>query len=181
MSDDLRHLERQLEQATARAAPPDASLDPETASLREAWLALGQLLEAAQAESGPPAQPWSPPRGRTWIRWTAAVAVAVAASLLIGVGIWALRAPGPSSGPQPSPDDIAGTAAPVPEAPTPEPSPSALPAGELAWNDALDNEIVLAGQALLSVQEDPRLLAGSSDPLRYGLQAVAGDLEGNRL
>jgi hypothetical protein len=51
MTNDLENTLRSLEQATAADAPADR-LDAETASLREAWLAFGQVLEAAQ----PPAQ-----------------------------------------------------------------------------------------------------------------------------
>ena len=47
MKDDVEQIQRLLEKATdAGSAPPDA-LDPETASLREAWLAFGQMLETA--------------------------------------------------------------------------------------------------------------------------------------
>ena len=55
MSDELNELERQLEQATARSVPSGAPLDPQTASLREAWLAFGQLLSTAEPAVDQPA------------------------------------------------------------------------------------------------------------------------------
>jgi len=44
VSEDPNKLRSQLEQATAAEGSPE-SLDAETASLREAWLALGELIE----------------------------------------------------------------------------------------------------------------------------------------
>ena len=57
MTDGQRELERRLERATARQCPAEDSLEPETAALRAGWLALGELLEAAQPQADPP--PWS--------------------------------------------------------------------------------------------------------------------------
>ena len=48
MSEDLEKLQRLLEQATAAEDVSADELDPEAASLREAWIGFGQLLEAAQ-------------------------------------------------------------------------------------------------------------------------------------
>jgi len=47
MKDDIKEMQRLLEKATDAGNTPTDELDPETASLREAWLAFGQMLEAA--------------------------------------------------------------------------------------------------------------------------------------
>ncbi len=53
MSADSNNEQRLLEQATTAESPPGEELTPEARSLREAWLAFGQLLEAAQPQATP--------------------------------------------------------------------------------------------------------------------------------
>lgn len=87
-------LQRRLEQATAADLPVDLPLDAESASLREGWLALEQLLRAAEPVGELPPMPCElskPPI--TGARWTpariAATLAASAAALLIGATlIW---------------------------------------------------------------------------------------------
>ena len=100
------NLKRMLEAATAADPPlagsaPADEYDAETASLREAWLALGQLVRAAD-ESLPPAPKITPsrsaaaaavsPRKRPQARW-AGLTAAAAATLLIALvcGWWIHR------------------------------------------------------------------------------------------
>ena len=55
MNDESERLEQLLLRATAPSdAPPQAELEPEAQPLRGAWLAFGQLLEAAQPPDGVP-------------------------------------------------------------------------------------------------------------------------------
>ncbi|HEV3415968.1 MAG TPA: hypothetical protein VG056_04125 [Pirellulales bacterium] len=53
MNDDETKLECQLREATGAASSSTAGRDAETAALAEGWLALGQLLEAANSDFGP--------------------------------------------------------------------------------------------------------------------------------
>ena len=115
MSEDHEKLQRMLEQATAAEGAREDDLDPQAASLREAWLSLGHLLEAAQpasydvplpfAEDGPKCSPLRAPtegwsgegqekcsplpsgegQGVRARRWFLPAAGLLAASLLIGV------------------------------------------------------------------------------------------------
>ncbi len=179
MSDDPRELERQLEQATARSGPSGAPLDPETASLREAWLALGQLLETAHPATDLPVQPRAAPRARRRPRWLVPAAVALAASLLIGVTVvWTVRGLGPSSDASSGGMALEGAS---PSASIAQRPSRALPEAKLAWHDTLDNEIVLAGQAVVSAQEDWPILADASNSVQYGLQQVEKDVQGSPL
>ena len=49
MNDEMRELQARLEKATARRGAGQSDPDVETAALREGWLALGQVLENAEA------------------------------------------------------------------------------------------------------------------------------------
>ena len=82
MTDDsTRELERCLEQATARHGPEEASLEPETAALRAGWLALGELLEAAQPQVEPPLPRLPPLPAKPRQRWLAATVAAMTATM----------------------------------------------------------------------------------------------------
>jgi len=96
VSDDQR-LHEMLEKATAPGSDLPVSLDAETASLREAWLALGRTLDAAEAAAGPPRElvkltPPTPP-GRQLL--PPATIFALAASLLVAATIALLGNRGP--------------------------------------------------------------------------------------
>jgi hypothetical protein len=183
MNDDLRQLARQLEQATAGPDAPKAALDPQTASLREAWLAFGQLLEAATSTPGalPEAMPWTPPRGHR--RWLLPAALAMAASLLVALTVaWGVSGHGPLAGPGGAPKEVASNGGkhigptPAPEPISPTVSPAAAPAVELAWDDTLDSEIVSAGRAVVSVGHDWLGRAAGSTAVPYGLSQLNEDL-----
>ena len=100
MKNDLETSLRSLEEATAAGDRPADRLDAETASLREAWLAFGEMLEAAQPPrlryfsplplgEGPGVRAALRVRRRRWRRLLAAGLLA--ASLLIAVAtIWML-------------------------------------------------------------------------------------------
>jgi hypothetical protein len=180
MNSDLKTLERQLESATARDVPPSASPDQETASLREAWLAFGQLLEAAQPASEPLKLPADPPgRGRRW--WLLATVVGLAASLLVAATItFSGRRAGSAvvlTGP---PVNVAVKGV-EPSVPAKKPASPAGSGPALAWDDALDREITVAGQAVVSAAQDWTHLAGAGTTLRYGLEAVQKDIEDSPL
>lgn len=191
MNDEARELQRRLELATAAECPPDASLDTETASLdgeteslREGWLALGQLLEAAQPALDRPLklQRPAPKRASRWSK-----AAAMAASLVIGVTLaWSLIAkmavdptqPGreiavegdDSKTQQPAPNDI--------EAEDIEPSD---PSDELDWDDSLDDRIALVSQEIIRVQGDWYCLDDAFGPLRDGIDQIEQEIEDDTL
>jgi hypothetical protein len=199
-------LEQQLEWATARDVPPNALLDQETTSLREAWLAFGQLLAAAQPAPDQPLKCLSDPpgRGRRW--WPLAAIAGLAASLLVAATIfWSARRTGPAPViTAPSVEVAVSRAEPSAPAakkvPREKPSSPAAPGSTLTWDDALDKEITVAGQAVVSTDDDPLdeaiavlgqavvsadqespLLAGASVPVRYGLEEIEKDMKNNPL
>jgi hypothetical protein len=178
-----RDCEQQLQWATARDVPPNALLDQETTSLREAWLAFGQLLEAAQPAPDQPLKCLSEPpgRGRRW--WRLAAIVGLAASLLVAATIfWSARRTEPAGVVTAPSVEVAVSrtepAAPAAErAPQEKPSSPVAPGSALAWDDTLDKEITVAGQAVVSADQESPLLAGASVPVRYGLEEIEKDIE----
>jgi len=182
MNDELRKLERQLEQATAGRDSPKAALDSQAASLREAWLAFGQLLEAATStpSASPGAMPWAPPRVHR--RWLLPAALALAASLLVALTVaWGVRGHGPPAGPGGAAKELASSGG-KEATPAPEPTgPALLPDVELAWDDTLDSEIASAGRAVVSVRHDWLGRADGSSAVRYGLRQLDEDLRDSPL
>jgi hypothetical protein len=104
VSDGLDEFQRRLELITSGRCPADAPLDAESAALREAWLALGDLLEASQGSGGQRPTRVSPrPRGRRRKGLWVAVAAALAGSLLMAVSIGQhLRPAGPPAASSPA-------------------------------------------------------------------------------
>ncbi|MBN2473048.1 MAG: hypothetical protein JXB62_00470 [Pirellulales bacterium] len=176
---DQSRLQRRLEQATAEALPADAPLDAETASLREGWLALGQLLKAVEpALEKPlvlsPATREARP-GRLAIRWAAALA----ASLLIVASLaFGLLRPKQGGAIAEKPAEPAAGAV---QTTAPSPTPMAPEKGQLAWDDPLDEELALAGQHVIRLQQDWCALEDPFDPVYDGLEEVGQDIEGNTL
>ncbi len=204
MSTNFKTLEQQLEWATVRDLAPDALPDQETASLREAWLAFGQLLAAAQPASDQPLECLAHPPGRARRRWLLATIAGLAASLLVAATIaWSVRRTGPARV-IPTPSGDVGvthvTPSEVNKALGEKLSSPTAPGSVLTWDDALDKEIAVAGQSAVSVDDDPLdkqiavvgqavasvdqdwpLLAGASAPVRYGLEGIEKDIENNPL
>ncbi|MHB1036597.1 MAG: hypothetical protein ACYC35_17815 [Pirellulales bacterium] len=178
MNENLNELHERLTRATALAGSPDASLDEQTASLREAWLAFGQLLETAQSAADRPVRlAVTAPRRRRRIE---RAVLALAACLLIAASaLWVVQAVRRSldSG---LPDAI------VAENQSERTVPGtkvqgASPEADLAWEDPLDSEIIQAGQAVLSVREDVLGLADASHSVEYGLQQVDKEIQNEPL
>jgi hypothetical protein len=191
MTDDLRELECRLEQATARHSPAEEALEPETAALRAGWLALGELLEAAQPQADPPLLPL--PQPAVPRRSLPAVTIAVlAASLLVAVTIaWSARGPQSTAmrlqSPSPRASHLADSgvtlsssaAQQTPKTTTTQTLPAA---NELAtWDDSLDQQISAVATALASVQEDWHAPLGGSSAIEYQLQQIKKDIEGDTL
>ena len=186
MNDESDKLKRQLEAATASGHLPDEALDAETASLRQGWLALGRLLEAAESPLSEPGRGWRVPVAKRPRRRLVTL-IAVAASLLVAVTVaWVFRAKRPADAPLPSPGQIASNKK---TPPVVEPdrtqvaqqrqTPSKVT--ELQWDDLLDEQLVSAGQALVRVQQQWSSQGGSFDYLRHGLNQIEEDFDDDSL
>ncbi len=141
--DEQHELEKMLEAATAAELPKDAPLDEEGARLREAWLALGEALEATDvvvdSAALVPVLDRRAGRRRTMQRAT----VAPAASLLVAVtAVWYFSNSAPIDRIAERPPDNEPLMA---DEALPEPF------DELAWDDALDYEIALVAQAMYEI------------------------------
>jgi hypothetical protein len=191
MTDDLGKLERRLEQATAPRCEAGDELDPEAASLRAGWLALGDLLVAAQSQVEPPmcSVPFVPASRRQ--RWMLLRFAALAASLLIAVSVISyLRGRKPTAS---NLADTQPTANPMQHEPavaqnprTPDSSevektPAAASMAEFAWNDSFDQELESAGWAIRQAQSDQFAFASKSDQMQYQLENLRKEFEDSSL
>jgi hypothetical protein len=194
MSEDLDKLQRLLEQATAAEGTSKDDLDPEAASLREAWIRFGQLLETAQ-----PATYYSPlltnlrsvpgegqgvravrSRVRSHRRLLSAAAL-LAASLLIGVlTIWTPRETDQSKNPSPAQQQTAaikaGDATLVQQN-----HPTAPTANEPQWDDSLDEQVARLGQRVASAKQNQ--FAGTDDfaSMQYRIEQFRQEVQADPL
>jgi hypothetical protein len=211
MSDDINKLVEQLEKATAPGEQIDASLDAETRSLREGWLALGQLIEAAQPPSAHPplilapqqqypAQPVPTRRRKLAASKTLVASAALAASLLVAaLATWSFVTRSFVNGsfvngsfvngrqdPQIVQDQQNQTPAPVVKVTTPvlvqdNRNPSDSAGDELDWDAPLDSEIAAAGQEMLRIQSDWHASDDTSSAIYYRMQQMRQELNDNTL
>ncbi len=198
MSEDIKKLEERLEKATAPGDTIDVGLDAETTSLREGWLALGQLLEAAQPPSaGPPElqypTPASPLRRRKPAAWkTPAALAALAASLLVAALLtWSFVGESGVNGRQDQQivqDEKIETQSPAAIENVPptalvkdERQPSDSAGDDLDWDAPLDTAITAAGQEMLRIQADWYASDDTSSSLYYRMQQMRKDLSDNTL
>ena len=206
MSDEQSELHRRLEQATARhAAADDEPMDPETAALRAGWLALGDLLEAAQPQIGPVVERLPLPPARRRKRWLPLAIAALAASVIVALASsWlASGTKPPAVSPAPAPE-IAKTNHPAPavssvpavspppvpviveKSPTPavspvHQSPALSPDADLAWDNSLDEDIELAGRAILQARQDQLASTAAPGRVQYQLENLKKNIEDNSL
>jgi hypothetical protein len=183
-------LQQVLEQATAVKITPAQGQDPEVALLRAAWLAFGQLLDSAEPREGLPLVLPALSPARRW-RWPRAVLGALAISLFVGIMVaWGLHgASQPANPPPVAPDLAVTTVQPAATAIVPAPTPPGREllakdrsaAGNLKWDDSLDDEITLASQNVIRVQQSWSHRADAVDLLKDGLQEVVAEVEGNSL
>ncbi len=181
MNDELDRLKRQLERATASECPTAGSLDAETASLREGWLALGELLEAVEP---PVAEPVKLPEPAQPGRRTGRKAVGIAAlavSLLVGLtlaGKWirANRPGGPPTRSHTSLPEIVRADAEQFNA-NAEPLETASLADWGEWDDPLDQQIASVAQEVVRIQQDWDQVDGAFGLLYVGMEEMAEELE----
>jgi hypothetical protein len=191
MNDKPTGLEQMLEQATAPSDSPDRDnvlltlrvrngRHAERDEYREAWLAFGQLLEAAQPAPAPLGtvpifvsakmglSPLAPSR-----RWPLAVAAALAASLLVGLSAyWLWSGADRPGGAQSTGLNMAATKDVKPAAPT---------AGDLRWDDSLDQQIADAGQGVALAQSELAHAFDATDFARDRLRQTEQDFEKSKL
>jgi len=199
VNDEWDRLERQLERATAPECPAPDALDAETASLRDGWLALGELLRAVEPPVEPPLKLIEPDRPVRRIARTAAGIAVLAASLLVGLTVartW-IRADRPAElatrrdtprseiarADAEPPHTVAKPSATVAEPSTSdaEPPDAASLADWGGWDDPLDRQIASVAQEVVRIQQDWDRVDGAFGLLYVGMEQMAEDLEQSSL
>jgi hypothetical protein len=191
MKRDIEELERRLEQATAPGWATSDPIDPEAASLREAWLAFGQLLESGQppAPDAPmPVDRWlaraknSTRREKAgWLhRWMPKVAM-LAASLAIVVGAsWVIVGISRNR-------DLAGSAEKIATtkdkaSPTKETQPPAVAkADEPKWDDSFDEQLASLSWQLACIRQNQNFRTDGIGIFQYQLKQLSQAIEGETL
>jgi hypothetical protein len=176
VSDELNELERRLTAATEPECPGHLLSDAETAALREGWLALGELLDAAQPALDQPVRLPEPPTRWMSARWKLAAAAALAVTVLLGVTLAWQFVGGNRGGDIASPTE-GGEG---PNAPW-EPSFTMPTEEELVWDDPLDEQIALAGEQIVRLQQDWDYLDDAFGPVYSGLEEMEDDLDESTL
>ncbi len=170
MNDELSKLQRELDQATSDHGPTDGPLDAETASLRETWSALGQLLDTAYPPNDKPIPLLraTRSRGRLWVLAT------LAASLLVVIGTtWVLMGI----------DRSTPSIVPDVDQPAVVQQQQKQPAetDSFDWDDSLDQQIASAGQAIVRVQQDWYYADDAFSPVQDGLEEINEDIQSDML
>lgn len=182
LNEDFDELQRRLERITSRDFPAEDGMDAESAELRAAWLAFGELLRATRAGREAFSRPIiAPPRPRKRSGRLLAKIAALAACTLIVVGVaWRQRTTRPTSTTSPAP--AAAVAAHVRKAPSTTTLPSASAAGssaetELKWDDSLDGEIASAGRVVAQVEQDQLASAGTAKDIQRQIEIIQKGME----
>lgn len=181
MKDEHERLHTQLERATSRNAVPESELDGETAQLRDAWNALGRLLEATSAMQEPSFDQWIPPpssspRRRRFMP----VAVALAASLLVCAGaVWMWQADRAGQPNVASPQTVVASVSNTTQGVASFSEAGA--ASELKWDDSFDEQLVQAQQQMIRVRQDWGSQLVAMAVVGYQWEQVRQDVEGNAL
>jgi hypothetical protein len=200
MNDELKKMERMLEKATAPGDAPAGDLDPETASLRETWLAFGQMLDSADSmlETTAPLSisPLPPVDGQrtnsvllkeekqgvgakpAWRRWAYPLAAGLlAASLLVAaVMMWMHLATCLQDNPSGNePPQVAA----VPRPTTPSVRVPAKGDGkdEPKWDDALDEQIAQISWQMLCAQHNEPYRTDGFGLMQYRMEQMRQAME----
>ncbi len=170
MTESNEDLLAKLEQATRVAS--DEPLDGETAELRESWLALRGLLNAAD-ESAPALVQPSESNGK--LRTVVRIFAALAAMLLVAVAAWAVMSKATDSGDslvKPSNSIAESDSTPIVPLQSgvarvevePKNVESSVIEDEYAWDDSFDEQLAATSQAIRSAQSN-----WSGDSRRYSV------------
>jgi hypothetical protein len=194
MKDDLETSLRSLDEATAADGRSSELLDPETASLREAWLAFGEMLEVAQPANfvsplptnlrsvpgeGPGVRA-APSHNR--LRWPRLLAAGVlAASLLVPVAtIWMLTAANRQNKPSETPQQMVADnhkTAPSQKAR----AKSVSTTDEPKWDDSLDEQFKQVGWQMLCVRRNQTFRTDAFGQAQYRLEQFRAAIEAESL
>jgi hypothetical protein len=205
MKEDLENMQRLLEQATADGKTPVGMLDAESASLREAWLAFGELLEAAQPPAGAVVQlphqleqegqgsrrsPLLPGAGQRvravrrpnqLRRWLLPVGGLLAASLLIAVAMaWMLRDANRQEVAAPAllrTEPVIAAASTSPSPTNASPSPSAV----ATWDDSLDAQVTQLGQRVASAKVNQFASTDDFASMQYRIERLRQEVQADPL
>jgi hypothetical protein len=184
MSDELTNDE-QLRLATARSLMSHESLDADTSSARDAFLALGSAVEAAAAnfdeaalvrrltESCLPDSPVipAPEKHRNW--WPLIASGAIAAGMLLAIGEIARER-------QMRHMPIAGTEQATTVTPNKTKTLQVAAISEM-WTDPLDDEIALAAVTIQQFSPATRGFDGSLLDMNDQLESLSRELSGETL
>ena len=163
----------------------------ETASLRETWLALGQLIRAADASLPPLPNMAAPivPQKRGRSRWLGLIAATAAALLLAVTFGWLARGPGvppandgigasPSNG---GSEEATESGPPTPTGLVKQEQPKPATARILTWDDPLETQIAVVSQQIRAVEQDWRRGLDDVDLVRYRIDEVSDTLQSDKL
>jgi len=188
VSKEQDQLRRRLERATAAEFTADElPSDAETALLREGWVALGQLLETAYPAGEQPLDlPSLPSRKTAAWRNPAVVAALVASLLVVATLAWSLMSTDGPGNPHQIVDRENGTTPTVKkESPLPDsdtvPDSDVPEPDELQWDDSFDEQLAMAGEDVIRIQEDWYGLDDAFGPIEAGLKQIAEDIESDSL
>jgi hypothetical protein len=181
VSEELEKLERLLERATAAGNAPEKNPDPETASLREAWIAFGRLLEAAKpsAETWLGSRPLRPPQ-RSYRRFWPAAGLLAASLLICAVAMWRLQATSRPENASPSPAPIASTGVTHSAPATKEQKPTASATGP-QWDDSFDEQVAQFGRQVIDVQQSSYAWTDNGGAVQSKIEQIQKDFQDNSL
>lgn len=177
MNAESQRLLQQLEQATAAGNVPLPEMDAETAALRQGWLRLTQLLEAAAADEDPKVilarPPFSPTSPR---RKSLAIAALAASALLLVVAGWMSRN---ELAPRGAVEQVAQDQPLVPprERAAHGKSPGPQTADELAWDDTLDERLAQAQLAMEALRLESRGPEMRMELLQNQLRTIENEVQ----
>jgi hypothetical protein len=202
MTNKLEQTLRMLEEATAAGDASPSQLDAETASLREAWLAFGQALEADEPPAGGEirltqvvvqasrlpctAETAAPQKGsrvtaeRSGVRlhWPLRATAALAATLLVGVAAaWMLYYANRNDDLPPGQQHASNQQQTMPQRVHPK---QTLAADGTQWDDALDEQFQQISWQMLCLRENQTLRTDAFGRAKYQMEqlrkAIQSDL-----
>ena len=189
MSEELEKIERLLERATAAEDAPEKDPDPEAASLREAWIAFGRLLEAAEpsAETLLGSRPLRPPL-RSYRRFWPAAGLLAASLLICAVAMWRLQATSRPENASPSPAPIASTgvtrsapAIATHSAPARKEQKPTVSANEPQWDDSFDEQVAQFGRQVIDVQQGSYAWTDNGGAVQSKIEQIQKEFQDNSL
>jgi len=181
MSEEVEKLQRMLERVTAAEDVPQHEPDPETASLREAWLAFGHLLEAARLPAEMLLDNWPvPPPKRSYRRFWPAAGVLAASLLICGVAMWALQATRRIENASLSPAQTASTGV-THSAPVKKTQKPAASVNEFQWDDSFDDQVAQVGRQVIDVQQGSYAWTDTGGAVQSKIEQIQQDFKDNSL